>query len=209
LSVTPRLSRLQRRLRRDGIWSTIKGFAELIRPYPYNVYRLATLSEPLPPPAGINLAFGPEDLKRLRAGHEHLPDEFYMEYKTGARTCVFACSGAQLAGIIWIFCGARRFLTLGPEDAELSYLYVLPSYRGRGLAKALYWHAARAALDSGIKTIFAVIRNDNLPSARAAQNVGFRKIADLWRPACIGPRLDSARLRAARPQKNLVNVCSA
>ncbi len=199
--LTPPLVRLRRRLRRDGMWSTAKAFFAVTCPRRYDVYRLATLSEPCSV-ADIRLSLGLDDLRRCRAGNEDLPDEFYAEYKPGAHDCVLASAGAAPAGIIWILRGvqASRFVLLGPGDAELSFLYVLPPYRGRGLAKVLYWRAAQLALDSGMEQIFAVIRSDNLPSAHAAKAVGFRKIADLWRPAWIGPRLrwepDRARIPA-------------
>jgi len=78
---------------------------------------------------------------------------------------------------------------------------VLPTKRSRAVARQPYWDAAANSQEAGAKDILAVIAEDNVPSKRAAEAVGFRPVASMRRRALWGPRF-SVRPEEPRP-KNL------
>jgi RimJ/RimL family protein N-acetyltransferase len=122
-----------------------------------------------------------------------LPDEFYHDQREGFRDCFVVTVDTHLAGVIWVLEGsnASRYVRLEKGQIELGYLYVLPSYRGKGLAKVLYWQAASAWNQKGARDIFAVIAEDNLPSKKAAEAVGFRPLASIRRSPLLGHRFST------------------
>lgn len=181
------LVKFRRRLKRDGLWSTLKGCLQLFRRQVFLIYYRSTGSKclrniPVPVFCGIDRFLA------ARGSDELLPDEFYIEQKPKVWECFFVLEKARPVGVLWALAGRRasRFIDLGPCDAELSSLYVLPGSRNRGLAKALYAAASQALLSCGFSHVFAVIAEGNIASQKAAEAVGFREIARLRRPMLFG-----------------------
>jgi GNAT superfamily N-acetyltransferase len=149
------------------------------------------------PAAGLKIKAGVESLRQLRQGISLLPDEFYCEDRAGFVQCYSALSDGFLAGIIWVLEGpnASRYIALREGEVELAYLHVLEAMRGRGIAKHLYWRAAADCLNRGAQRVYAVISADNYPSRKAAETIGFRKIAEIRRTALWGTKFRTASRR--------------
>ncbi len=188
------LRRFLRRIRRDGVISTFSALCSAaLRPERLWLYRLEKLVQPIQP-AGVQVLSGVETLRRLRAEAAVAADEFYCDDRVGFEVCHVATCEGKLAGVIWTIKGwnASRYVELQNGEAELSYLYVVPWARGRGIAKLLYASAACEQLRRGASGIYAVIAETNEPSRRAAEAVGFCRIASLRRSFLWGPRFRSA-----------------
>jgi GNAT superfamily N-acetyltransferase len=112
----------------------------------------------------------------------------------------------SLAGIIWAGPGytVQPFFVLDCASVELTGLYVLPHFRNRGLATSLYAQAAYAMSRRGFCSVFAVIRNDNVLSQRAAHAAGFRCLAQLRRTLLFGPKF--ALPGASNPPKQSAEI---
>gem|GEM_PF-2041146 len=200
----PLLSRLMLRLRRDGLWSTLRGIRRATRPETLGIYRIERLVAPAPA-ADLEIKAGVESLRQLRQGILLLPDEFYCEDRPGFVQCYCALSDGLLAGIIWVLEGpnASRYIALREGEVELAYLHVLEAMRGRGIAKHLYWRAAADGLNRGAQRVYAVISADNYPSRKAAETIGFRKIAEIRRTALWGTKFRTTSLRGPEQEVSL------
>ncbi len=184
------LARLAKRIRRDGLRATLSAlFTAGLRAELLCLYRLERLIIPLRP-SSVEILSGFEPLRRLRMECTVTADEFYCDGRKGFEQCHLARCEGKPAGIIWTIKGRNvsRYIELHEDEAELSYLYVVPWARGRGIAKLLYASAASEQLRQGVSAIYAVIAEGNEPSRRAAVAVGFRCVACLRRPALWGPR---------------------
>ncbi|MGB9619524.1 MAG: GNAT family N-acetyltransferase [Armatimonadota bacterium] len=181
-------ARIGLHLEHDGIVGTLRRCIACAKPEVFGLYRLANLPQE-PSAASVEIQRGVDALLRLRAPHSSLPYEYYCERRQGFQCCLCAVVEGQLAGVIWIAKSpASHFIRLNDEAAEITCLHVLPQFRGRGIAKRLYWNAAAHSLSSGARGVFAVIAADNHASRRAAEAVGFKKIAQIRRAALWGPK---------------------
>lgn len=183
------LGRVLKRIRRDGLLRTYAMCGAALRTEQLYLYRLEQLRMPVRP-EGVQVHSGLESLKRLRAASHVTADEFYCEDRPGFTHCHIATLEGRLAGIIWTLESrhASRYIELCEGEAELGYLHVLPWARGRGIAKLLYACAASERIRQGALAVYAVIAENNEPSRRAAEAVGFRWIASLRRRSIRGPR---------------------
>lgn len=181
------VGRFVRRVHRDGLSATLRSAWSALMPETLGLYRLERLTAPNGG-AGTEIHRGVDALLRLRRHNNLLPDEFYCDGRPGFVDCICVTLDQALAGVIWVLRGrdASRYISLQDGQAELSYLHVVAWARGRGLAKQLYWRAASECLAQGVKEVFAVIAAENYASRRAAEAVGFWKIAELRRSALWG-----------------------
>jgi GNAT superfamily N-acetyltransferase len=200
----PLLSRLMLRVRRDGLWSSLRGIRGATRPETLEIYRIERLAAPAPT-AGLEIQAGVEALRRLRQGTSLLPDEFYCEDRPGFVQCFCAVSDGLLAGIIWVLEGhnASRYIALREGEVELGYLHVLEAMRGRGIAKHLYWRAAVDCLSNGAQAVYAAIAAENHPSRKAAQAIGFKKIAEIRRTTLWGAKFRTESLHCPEQEASL------
>ena len=168
-----------------------------MRPETLEIYRLERLVAPQPA-TGLEMRAGVEALRRLREGCSLLPDEFYCEDRPGFAQCFCAVLDGLLVGIIWVLKGpnASRYIALREGEAELAFLHVREAMRGRGIAKHLYWRAAAHCLSNDARAVYAVIATGNAPSRKAAQAIGFRKIAEIRRTALWGAKFRTESLPA-------------
>lgn len=105
--------------------------------------------------------------------------------------CVGAFDGNTLAGYCWFAFSATPHLDGAWLDfpAGLAYTYksyVLPAYRGRGIAGAMYRFGDAAALERGRRTALICVESHNRASVAAALRSGFS-------PAGYAAYLDGAR----------------
>jgi GNAT superfamily N-acetyltransferase len=92
--------------------------------------------------------------------------------------CVGAFDGAHLAGYCWFALSAAPFMNGAwlDFDPALVYTYksyVRPSFRGRGIAAALYRFADPVFLECGREAAIICIESHNWPSIAAARRGGF------------------------------------
>jgi ribosomal protein S18 acetylase RimI-like enzyme len=78
----------------------------------------------------------------------------YLVYEENGE--VVACQGWRRHG--WLY-------------AELCHLYVMPSHRGRGIAKLLVWEAVK---EIPAKVFLATVLEWNTPSQRVLERCGFQ-----------------------------------
>lgn len=93
----------------------------------------------------------------------------------------FGCFAAgRIVGVCFYWHGARylkrNFWPLGPREAKLVQIFTVPDMRGRSVAPTLIVHSSAAMRDEGFERIFARIWHSNLPSVRAFERAGWKKI---------------------------------
>lgn len=160
---------------------------------------------PLPPlPEGMDLLHaGNDDLVLL----QQLPTlgrfEAERRLSTGADLWIVR-DGATATCSFWIFWDQAPVLAANhgwmplPEGIVcLEDSVTAPAYRGRGLAPAGWARAAQRLWEQGVSSIITKIEEQNIPSRRAVEKVGFREMAvmDLervWmmRHVEVNPRVD-------------------
>ena len=92
--------------------------------------------------------------------------------------CVAAHDRDQLAGYSWVAFEPLRHLDdvwvrFGPDVAWIYKSFVLPQYRGRGIAASLYRFTDAACRDRRRTRAIICVESHNAPSIRAAQKAGF------------------------------------
>lgn len=72
---------------------------------------------------------------------------------------------------------ARNFWPLAPGEAKLVQIISLPEMRGRGVATTLVVRSCADMMQQGFHQIYARIWHSNMPSLRAFERAGWRRIA--------------------------------
>ena len=68
-----------------------------------------------------------------------------------------------------------KYAFLQKQDVLINPYYVAPSYRGSGLGGKLI-ETAIADFETPWKTVYAVVKEDNLPSIRTLEKLSFQKV---------------------------------
>lgn len=183
------LKELRRRCDQDGLITLLKQVLWGLTPHRFAVYKLKELIAQ----SGSREFQTTSDLlvlRNLRSKQSGLPSEFYRDEQHTGWEFLAATSDDGLLGIVWWHndpCG-NRCLRLRRDDTELTAVLVLPSARGKGIAKGLLYEACRRLRKEGLCGIYAVIHVANSPSLRAFEAVGFAKVAELHRFGFWGRR---------------------
>lgn len=143
----------------------------------------ADLSGPLTAEATPRLSFSHPALPELdeARSRRELPREFFCDrfHKVGG--CCIGRFDGELAYIHWLYYRGdySRFLNIGPESAEINYVLTLPEFRGHGIStKAMLYSLARLRKE-GIKSVFAVVHEENVASIKSFIRAGFTECGDL------------------------------
>jgi ribosomal protein S18 acetylase RimI-like enzyme len=154
---------------------------------------------PVPnPPLGVTLASGPGDDVFRRAGHAVMMAAFdghfgftplpYQEWHEAREAqSTFDWSQLMVASLDGMPVGVLERTDQFVEDERCGYVRwigVLPSARGRGIAKLLLRHAFAADAAAGLKgTILHVDTNNTTPALGLYESVGMRPVLTLevWR----------------------------
>jgi GNAT superfamily N-acetyltransferase len=177
------------RIRGEGLLKTAQVLVDAALPASFGVYLLGRqIAGAL---ADVAIERGLTSLRKRRELCGLLPSEFYLDQSKGARDCFIACQNSILAGIVWVMSEAwpSRFIRLGANEVEIGYLYVLPGFRGAGIASALISSAAASV--AGCR-VYAVIDDRNYVSQRVFEKCGFDRIATLRRRPLWGPCYSSS-----------------
>jgi len=115
-----------------------------------------------------------------------LSREFYCDQIYGSKDFFLAYWHGQPAYIHWVFSAGQksRFLRLGENCAEVTYMLTLPAFRGRRVCSQVVDHTVRLLCKEGVKRVFCVIHEQNVASIKAMQRAGFRKFRKV---RSIGP----------------------
>jgi len=118
-----------------------------------------------------------KDLKEILERERNTLAEFTRYYVDGVSNFYLAYLDQQLANITWIYLmkDKNRFLKLKPNEAEMKYGVTLPAFRGRNIAPKVYEAILTQLKKDGFESVYGVIREDNLPSCRAVEKLGFRE----------------------------------
>lgn len=100
----------------------------------------------------------------------------------GLESRAFACQeSGQLAALCFYWYGERYrqrgFWPLAEGEAKLVQIVVAPAARGRGLARALISASAQRMFEAGWHTLYARVWHSNVPSWRAFERAGWRRVA--------------------------------
>lgn len=97
------------------------------------------------------------------------PDSFFLNEVTDPKFgCLGAFVGEQLIGMVTL-------KQASPSLANLYTLYVLPEFRGQGVARALLEEAIRVAKSQGITDISFTVMENN-PVIALYEALGFKKV---------------------------------
>jgi RimJ/RimL family protein N-acetyltransferase len=100
----------------------------------------------------------------------------------GQEAYAYACmNGQEIIGLCYFWYGERyrerNFLPLADGEAKLVQIVTVPEMRGRGIAGGLISYAARDMAKKGFHRLYARIWHSNMPSLRAFESVGWRRVA--------------------------------
>jgi GNAT superfamily N-acetyltransferase len=187
MATASKLRRLFVRIRREGLVRTMVFAADICKLRTFGIY---LLENPVwvQADSGLRIERGAEALRELRSRTStNLPRDFYLDECGRATLCFSALTDGRLSGVIWVMTPFEQsaFIKLAADECELSALYVLPEYRGRGIAAALISYAAQS---QGDRRVYAVIREENTASRLAFAKCGFRRVATLRRRSLFSPR---------------------
>lgn len=177
-------------------------------------YRLDLPFTAAPPPL-------PQGMYLQHAGHDELPllqpldtvGRFEAECRLSAGADLWMVrDGAVAACSFWIFwdqspvlAAAHGWMPLPEGTVCLEDSVTAPAYRGRGLAPAAWARVAARLSEQGVSSIITKIEEQNTPSRRAVEKIGFREVAvmDLervWmmRHVEVNPRVDDMAARFLR-----------
>lgn len=177
-------------------------------------YRLDLPYTASPPPL-------PEGIYLQQAGRDELPllkqletvGRFEAECRISAGADLWIVrDGAVAASSFWIFwdqspvlAAAHGWMSLPEGTVCLEDTITAPVYRGRGLAPAAWAQVAVQLSEQGVSSIITKIEEQNAPSRRAVEKIGFQAVAvmDLervWmmRHVEVDPRADDQAARYLR-----------
>jgi ribosomal protein S18 acetylase RimI-like enzyme len=128
-----------------------------------------------------------------------VPSNVQAAYRRGD-LCVGAFQDGELAGYCWFALSPSPLMDgawLGfPDQVVYTYKsYVRPSFRGRGIAAALYGFADAHFLERGRTHAVLCVESHNRPSIAAARRSGFAEAG--YAAYLAGARLGAWRSRAA------------
>ena len=179
--------------RNDGFWPTLVELARFLTPMRYDIYELDLVSfrETLRE-CSANFSSGDTALQELQSVRPktRLPAEFYKDLTGKPCGCVLASFDGNVMGVAWLYdhTAPGPFLELSPGDVVVRSLYVLERSRGRGIARAMILQACLWCRRAGFRNMYAVVRQNNLPSEATFKNVGFKRVGRLLRSTVFGPR---------------------
>ena len=153
------------------------------------------------PGLAVRLASEAELAEASRDPRYNLPREWMLEVLARGDRCLAAWCEGRMAGFAWLSRSLAPhddgvFVKV-PEGAEYRYkVLVLPEFRGRGIARALYRHANAALAAAGGSQAYLFIAPHNVASRRAAHAAGAVPVGSMWLPAAAWlPPLHSKAVR--------------
>jgi GNAT superfamily N-acetyltransferase len=155
------------------------------------------LSAPVPMPDGVAVyADSLDRLKRAREKLHDLPNEFRRDRLNGALRCATVEFNGELAGVLWVYDypAERPIVVLEPGEAELTTTYTLEKFRGRGLYRALLWHATEWQLRRRPR-LFMVVDSNNQTPMKAVLEVGYHEVGMVRRRGIRGPKFSIAEMK--------------
>lgn len=126
------------------------------------------------------LSPGVDELENIRT--PELPREFFCDRFHKVGTCCIAKFHGVPAYIHWIYFPGdfSRFLKLGRDCAEINYVLTLPQYRGHGISAAAFSHSLQSLKKQGIRSVFAVVHEENIASLKSFLRAGFLDVGSTF-----------------------------
>ncbi len=111
-----------------------------------------------------------------------LPREFFCDQFHKVSNCCLGMYYGEIAYIHWIYFQGdfSRFLKIGNDSAEISYVITLPEYRGHGISTAAFCYSLMWLKERGIRNVFAVVHEDNTASLKSFAKAGFANVGSTF-----------------------------
>lgn len=126
-------------------------------------------------------------LRQMRAAQPDLPEYFYRDEndETAARCWVGVHEG-KLGFIAWIsYKGSSNLVKVGPNEAEMAYIYCLKELRGRHLTRHAVLEMARVLRGEGTTALLATPHSRNHAMVKTFVACGFSQIGAIRRYASL------------------------
>lgn len=81
-----------------------------------------------------------------------------------------------------------RFLFMEKDDLQLGDIWTMPEYRGKGLASFAIQNIVKLH-NKPNRRFWYVVEEHNIPSIRAVENAGFKKVGEGFRKKRMGMRI--------------------
>jgi len=123
-----------------------------------------------------------ESKKLERAGFRR--EEAEKRFKAG-HLCFVAEKNGDIVNYVWVSFDATfvdevgRKIRVGPQSAYRYDGYTVPEYRGLGILPVMLTRVADYLFQNRIEEIYDVVVSNNLPSLRAHEKVGSRKMGEI------------------------------
>jgi len=111
----------------------------------------------------------------LKEGHIHYYDIAWMIGAPHVEVAV-AESEQQIIGSGYARIEDSKIYLKHQRHAFLGFMFVKPSYRGKGINKKIIDFLARWALSQNVSELKLEVYNDNLPAVNAYEKQGFSKL---------------------------------
>lgn len=169
---------------RDSLRELAKGLARAVLG-DYAAYRIYSFPGAAMPAARAGAR--PAAFRVERVGEAEIaasPDALIREQVAyaGAGSHAYACmEGGRIVAVCFYWFGARyltrNFWPLAEGEAKLVQIVSLPEVRGRGAATALIEASCGRIMGEGFRRAYARIWHSNVPSLRAFERAGWRRVA--------------------------------
>lgn len=147
----------------------------------YCIYsQSAGTSLPIQPEASGKLSVRQVDETAIRASPDAVIRE-QAEY-AGPGSYAYACFDQdRIVGLCFYWFGTRylqrNYWPLADSEAKLVQIVSIPEMRGRGVATRLITSSCQELVQKGFRRTYARIWHSNIPSLRAFERAGWKKIA--------------------------------
>ena len=176
------ISLLMTVLKTEGPVAVIKRLAfRFAHVHTFVVMRLR-LTSALPEgtiPEGVELReVTPDELRALRAGRDDLPEYFFRdESEANLDRCWVGLQNGRLSFITWISRGgSSEFVTIGPTEMELAFIYAMPEMRGKRMTTNGLYRIIRVLMAEGVTALWAVPHSHNPAIVKSFEACGFKRL---------------------------------
>lgn len=123
------------------------------------------------------------------AGEDFDGTSFWGELEPGA-VCYVGLDGPRIVVVHWVSLDREPndLVLIGPGECVVGPIVTVPDHRGKGVFTASLVEVCRAAAAKGLHRMYAVVREDNEPSIRGFERVGFRRSAKAHLTRLLGLR---------------------
>lgn len=173
-------------LRREGAGRTLRrGVNRLFRVHRFRLFGIdlrEDVAVPPLPPGAVFRELPLDELRRLRAGRQDLPADFYRDEIDPDERCFAILYEGALAYVNWVSSkGGSGFFRLGPREVEGTRVFCLPEYRSRSFHRCAQGLLVPLLRAEGKRRLYYAVHASNYKGITPLLHAGFREVGTGYR----------------------------